>query len=98
MDAEPSNHELLWRIETIRQAVGALVSRAEYAARLEAAEHRFAEIAKDVQDLSTRLDVHERNERENRASWRTILYTTLPATIVAILAILTQIWISKGGR
>lgn len=94
MAGEPSNTELAWRLEEIRRLHSELVSRAEYSARLEAAEHRFGEIAADVQALGRRLDDHERIERENRMGWRTILYTSVPATVVAVAAILVQVWLS----
>lgn len=104
---EPSNAELQWRLEAIQRAIGELVSRAEYGARLEAAEHRFAEIAADVARLDrrhdedmvrvhARIDGHEKSHAESGLSWRAILGTAVPAAVVALLAILAQLWVGSG--
>lgn len=107
MDGEPSNSELQWRLEAIQRSIAELVSRAEYAARLEAAEHRFADIAADVTRLDRRhdddmtrvyavIDGHKKDHAESGLSWRSILGTAVPAAAVALLAILAQLWVGSG--
>lgn len=104
---EPSNSELQWRLEAIQRSIAELVSRAEYAARLEAAEHRFADIAADVTHLDRKhdedmtrvygvIDAHKRDHSESGLSWRAILGTAVPAAVVALLAILAQLWVGSG--
>lgn len=107
MADEPSNAELSWRLEAIQRSIAELVSRAEYAARLEAAEHRFADLGADVVRLDRRhdedidkvhrrLNDHEKSHTDSSLSWRQIVYTAVPAAAVALLAILAQLWVGGG--
>lgn len=105
MADEPSTGELAWRLAEVQRLLGELVGRAEYQARLEAAERRFADLAADVERLDRRheddvtrlhhrVDDHEKAEAASRMSWRSVLYTAVPATVVALGAILVQLWLS----
>ena len=105
MADEPSPHELAWRLAEVQRLLGELVGRAEYQARLESAERRFGELADDVDRLDrkhdadivrvhTRLDGHEKAHAASGLSWRQIAYTAIPSALVALLAVLVQIWLS----
>lgn len=96
MADEPSNAELAWRLEAIQRVLGELVSRAEYAARLETAEHRFAELAADVAEVRRAQEEHAREHREARHGLRTIVYTGVIPSLVAAASILVSLWL--GGR
>lgn len=97
---EPSNAELARQLSEIRRI---LVSRDEYAARLEAAERRFADLAGDVDRLDRKHDtdiarVHERidSHEKGHAAWRQVAYPMAASAVMALAAILVQIWI--GGH
>jgi hypothetical protein len=102
---EPSNAELAWRLEAIQRE---LVSRSEYAARLEAAEHRFADLGGDVSRLDRRhdedmvrvhqrLDDHEKAHAANGMSWRQIIWPMLGAFVASAAAIAVQL-VTSGGH
>lgn len=94
MREDPTNSELAWRLSELQRTLDQLVGRAEYAARLEAAERRFADLASEVHEINQRITDHEEHHRASSLSWRTIAYTTIPPTLVAILAIAAQIMIN----
>lgn len=105
MADEPSNAELAWRLEAIQRE---LVSRSEYAARLEGAEHRFTDLAADVDRLDRkhddditrvhqRLDGHEQAHAASHLSWRQIVWPMLGAGVASAAAIVVQL-ISSGGH
>lgn len=98
MADEPSNGDLAWRLEMVQRTLSDLVSRAEYTARLEAAERRFADIVAELAKTNKRLDEHEQNHREDRRSWREILWPMLGAAVASGLGyVLTQL-LGSGGH
>ena len=107
MTDDPSNKELGWRIDEVRRMLADVVARPEYAARLEAAERRFADIAaavgrleakieENIARLHERLDEHDRAHAASGLSWRAIIFTAIPSALMVLLGIAVQLWISSG--
>jgi hypothetical protein len=97
-----------WRLREVQRLLGDLVSRAEYAARLESADHRFADLRddfgrldrkhdEDVKRLHERLDDHSKSHSESGLSWRQILWPMLGAGVATAASIAVQL-VSSGGH
>jgi hypothetical protein len=109
---EPTNSELARRLDAIQGLLQTLpqtmVGRAEYASDQRGVEHRFAELAADIEDVrhqhteDTRA-LHERisnttqNSVANRQHWQHLIYTGLMPTIVAIAGVIGALWLGSHG-
>ena len=108
MADEPSNGELGRRLDVIQHLLQDLVGRAEYNARQEAADRRFAELAADIEDtrrqhsediraVHQRLADADRKSQEHRLSWRTAFWSGILPALVVLAGILVQIWLAHSG-
>lgn len=103
MSEQPSNAELAWRLTQIheeqqrqRSDLRQVVGHPEYAADKRGTDRRFADIEDDMRRAFERIEAHEKGHSENQRSWQQIVWTAVPASLVALLAILAQLWV--GGH
>lgn len=110
MGEEPTNGELGRRLDTIQLTLSGLISRPEYAADLRTTEHRITELMADVEDarrqhaedvraLHERIGEAAKEAREQRLSWRTVLWTGLLPGVLVLVSVLVQVMLAhQGGR
>ena len=108
MSDEPSNTELARRLDDQYRLLQALIGRNEYTADQRANDHRFAEVAADLADVrhqhaeDTRV-LHERistgaqSHVNHQRHWQQLIFTGLIPALVAVVAILAELWVNQGG-
>lgn len=112
MSDEPTNSELARRLDAIQLLLQSLpqslVGRAEYAADQRALEHRFAELAADVEDVRRqgaennrvvhqRISDSEKTSAGHRQHWQQLIYMGLIPALVVAAGTLVTIWLGQGG-
>jgi len=106
---DPTLGEIGRRLAEMASDVRDLPGRAEYTSDRRGLDYRFSELGRDLEDIRKRhaADFQEINRRisaelkeaiAKRQSWRQIIYTGLIPALVALLAILAQIWLRSGGK
>jgi hypothetical protein len=98
---EPSNSELARRLDAIYLVI---VSRPEYLADLRRLDDRTGDLRRDIDEnrrdsdekiraVHQRVTDTEKSAEAHRISWRTVIYTGLIPALVALGAILAQLWL-----
>lgn len=103
---DPSNWELARRLDQIDRSLRALVGRDGYTEYQRAIERQFAELARDIEDVRRQhtedvTALHKRIGDEaktatDRHQWKTMLWVGVFPAVVAVAAILVQVWLTKG--
>jgi hypothetical protein len=106
---EISNGELGRRLDDLKGIMQGLVGRPEYTAwqqdvigqlaglRRDIAEMR-SDHADDIKTVNTRITDVKNEARDNRMSWRTLIWTGLVPALVVVLGIVAQLWMNGGHR
>lgn len=106
MADEPSNAELGRRLNEIAVLLQQVVGRPEYTADQRLAEHRFAEIGRDfedvrrthAEDIRAIRDLLNEAAKKRSTDWRQAVYSgLLPAVFLSITLLVTILLAFKGG-
>lgn len=94
--------------DTVDRLAGRIVGSPEYEADRRGNDHRFAELAADVEDLRRQHaeDIRavkgeitaDREHREaNKHSWRNALWVGALPALVAAVGVIVSLWIAHSG-